>query len=184
MLTDPARDHLQLLLEELERAAKGCLQAQAPTATLLFILASTELLALYYGGSRRPVGQRGSRWFYQFLTHYFPRFNADCRDPRGRYRRIRIPLSPEGGKAHKRLKLPSALIFLFRRGVLEELVAPPDQKGPCVLLNQGMWGFQIRTEPFLEDFLETLKAYEKDVLHDSKIRQRFLNRFHTVHHYE
>jgi hypothetical protein len=177
-----AEAHLEDLLRDLERGARACDPSASPFSTLLFILSSTEFLSLYYDGSRRPAGAHGSRAFQAFLTRYFPRLNEAARNPEGQYRRVCIPLLREGGKASKRLRLPAAIVHLFHRGVLEDLVAPqssPD--APCLTLQIGRWGFQVQTGLLLRDFLDTLQSFREDVRKDLMVSHRFLRRFNHLH---
>jgi hypothetical protein len=168
-------------MRELGSGAEACLMAGAPMATLMFILDSSKLLSLYYVGSRRGANDRGSRALYQFLSRYFPRFNRSARDSSGRLLQVRIPLLRQGGKAFKRLKISSALIALFHRGVLEELVAPSTSETRCVLTSIGRWGFQINVPIFHEDFQEAIAAYEKDVNSDECIQQCYTRRFNHLY---
>jgi len=176
-----ARDHLARLLQELGSGARACLNSGAPVAALLFILASTEFLSLYYVGSRRPASALGTRGFERFLCHYFPRFNRAARDPRGRLLRVRIPLLREGGKAFKRLKLPAAVIHLYRKGVVEDLAAPRAEGSSCVIIPAGRWGFQLRVDLLHEDFQDALRAYALELEGDTPLSRLFLKRFFHLH---
>jgi hypothetical protein len=181
MLPSEAERALEAWLQDLERGARACIGVDAPVAVLLFILSSTEFLSLYYAGSRRTADTRGTRAFSQFLARYFTRFNRDARDPKGHLHRVRIPVSREGGKASRRLRLPAALIHLYRRGVIQALIAPPGPDRRCVITPAGRWGFQIRVEVLHEDFQEALKGYWRDVHSDTLLAERFLTRFYHLH---
>jgi hypothetical protein len=182
MLDAQALVYLESLVEDLKRGSSACLGSGGPAATLLFILSASELLALYHAGSRRTAGQRGSRALLDFLTGYFPRFNSAARNQEGHYFRVRIPLLREQGKAVKRLKLPAALVHLFRRGVVQELVATPQsQAGPCVILGQGRWGFLIQPAVFEQDFRDSMAAFLADVQQNPACAARFLRRFRHLH---
>ena len=181
MLSAEEKKHLEMLVDELIDGAEACASKATPLSTILFILTSVNFMALYFSGSRRHAGSGGSRAFYQFLCRYFSRFTRDAKDDRGRFRRIRIPLLREGGKAYKTLKVPSALIHLYQRGVLEDLIAGEGRNEPCVVMQSGRWGFQIHATPFLEDFKEALRAYKKDVMDDPLYTQRFLQRYRHIH---
>lgn len=174
--------HLQQLMEQLRRGAHACLCAEAPAAALLFILSASELLALYRAGSRRAAGHRGSRALRDFLSSYFPRFNNAAKDSQGHYLRVRIPLLRENGKAVKRLKLPSALIHLFRRGVIEDLVSPLDMpQDRCVIMGQGKWGFLIQPFLFEQDFRDSMDLFFEEVRGNPAIQARFMRRFNHLH---
>lgn len=182
MMLTPALAHLQWLMEQFKKGASACLCAEAPAAALLFMLSASELLALYRAGSRRTAGQRGSRALRDFLISYFPRFNTGAKDPQGHYFRVRIPLLREQGKAVKRLKLPAALVHLFRRGVIEDLVLcgdPPEDR--CVIMGQGRWGFQIQPYLFEQDFRESINAFFAEVQEDPVVQARFMRRFKHLH---
>lgn len=181
MLSHEAQRSLKGWLQELERGAKACAQAEAPVATLLFILHSIEFLSVYYVGSRGSATTRGTKAFYQFLSRYFTRFNRDARDADGHLLRVRIPVSREMGKASKRLRLPTALVHLYHRGIIEGLVAPPGAEPRCVITPAGRWGFQIRVDLFYQDFLDALRGYWKDVQSDPLLAQRFHRRFSHLH---
>lgn len=183
LLTAGAEAHLRKLLREFALGAKACAQSDSPVATLLFILSSTEFLSLYYLGSRRPADARGTKGFNRFLSRYFPRFNRDARDSQGHFLRVRIPLLKEGGKAKKRLKIPAALIHLFHRGVLEDLVAPHEHEteSRCVIIPAGRWGFQVRVDTFHQDFQDTLTAYGESTQSDPQLARNFLRRFQHLH---
>lgn len=182
MVLTPPLAHLQGLMEQFRRAASACLCADAPAAALLFMLCASELLALYRAGSRRSAGQRGSRALRDFLTSYFPRFNRAAKDPKGHYFRVRIPLLREQGKAVKRLKLPTALVHLFRRGVVEDLVylgELPQEK--CVIMGQGRWGFLIQPFLFEQDFRDSMNGFLAEVKENPAVQARFMRRFNHLH---
>ena len=181
MLNAEEKKHLVKLVKELIDGADACASKATPLCTVLFILTSVNFISLYFAGSRRHAGSGGSRAFHQFLCRYFSRFARDSKDDRGRFRKIRIPLLREGGKAYKTLKVPSALIHLYQRGVLEDLIAGEGINEPCVVTESGRWGFQIHAAPFLQDFKEALLAYEKDVIDDPLYTQRFLQRYRHIH---
>jgi hypothetical protein len=181
LLTEGAEAHLSRMLNDLGKAARASVHSGAPVGTLLFILSASEFLSLYYQGSRRPAGDRGTRAFNRFLCRFFPRFNHDARNPQGRYFRIRIPLLREGGKAQNRMKLPAALIHLFRRGFIEDLVAPSGSDSRCVVIPAGRWGFQIRINVFHEDFQHTLEQYGASVRSEPQVAQCFQRRFQHLY---
>lgn len=182
VLDQEALVHLEKLMEELRNASSACLQSRATWATILLILSGSELLALYSAGSRRTAGQRGSRALQDFITRYFPRFNSSARDAHGHYFRVRIPLLREHGKATKRLKIPAALVHLFRRGVVGDLAAPADTDcQQCVILGQGKWGFLIHPYLLHQDFKDAMAAFFTDVQKDPACAARFLRRFRHLH---
>jgi hypothetical protein len=181
LLTVEAEAHLGMLLQELGTGARACAGSGAPAATLIFIMSATEFLSLYYQGSRRPAGDHGTKAFNRFLCRFFPRFNHDSRDDRGHCKRIRIPLLREGGKAFKRLNLASALIHLFHRGVVEDLVAPSGPASPCVIVPAGRWGFQIQVASFHKDFQEALILYGESARSDPQVARCFLRRYRHLH---
>lgn len=181
MLGEEVKAHLDAMTDELSRAAQACASHGTPFGTLLFIMASSEFLALYLVGSRRPAGARGTKALYRFISGYFPRFNKDARDERGRFIRIRVPLLRQGGKAVKRLRVSHALIHLYKRGVLEDLVAPPSADGRCLLMGVGRWGFQIQVDRFHEDFQEALQGFKTGVLSDPLLAQSYVRRFRHLH---
>ncbi len=169
-------------MEEFKKAASSCASCGAPAAALLFMLSASEFLALYWAGSRRTAGQRGSRALQDFLRNYFPRFNSGARDSKGHYFKVRIPLLREQGKAAKKLKLPSALVHLFRRGVIEDLVAPGAKaQDSCVIMGQGRWGFQIEPQLFQLDFMDSMDAFLADMRENPMLMTRFLRRFNHLH---
>lgn len=182
MGSTPPLAHLQGLMEQFSKGASACLYAGGPAAALLFILSASELLALYRAGSRRNAGQRGSRALREFLTSYFPRFNSAAKDLKGHYFRVRIPLLREQGKAAKRLKLPAALIHLFRRGVIEDVVFSGDlPEERCVIMGQGRWGFMIQPFLFEQDFRDSMNAFFAEVQENPVIQARFMRRFNHLH---
>lgn len=181
MLKEDAKEHLYALTEELSRGAEACALHGTPLGTLLFIMASCEFLSLYLVGSRRPAGARGNRALYEFLSAYFPRFNEEARDERGHLLRVRVPLGKTGGKAYKRMKIPYAMIHLYRRGALEDLVAPPSAPKRCIVMGVGRWGFQIQVECLQHDFQVALERYKVAVLTNPLLEQRYLRRFHHLH---
>lgn len=181
MLEEQAIEHLNALTEELGRGAEACALHGTAFSTLLFIMASSEFLSLYLVGSRRPAGARGNRALFRFLSAYFPRFNKDARDERGNLLRVRIPLGEKGGKAFKRLRIPHAMIHLYKRGVLEDLIAPPSAPQRCVVTGVGRWGFQIQVNCLHDDFQEALQRYRAAVMSDPLLEQRYLRRFRHLH---
>ncbi len=182
MLMARALAHLQGLMEEFRKGASACLSSKAPAATLLFILSASEFLALYRAGSRRTAGQRGSRALQDFLSSYFPRFNSGAKDPSGHYFRVRIPLLREQGKAVKRLKIPAALVHLFRRGVIEDLVASQEPwENRCVIMGQGRWGFLIQPQLFEQDFRDSMDSFLGELQQDPVAAARFMRRYNHLH---
>ncbi len=181
MLGEDAKAHLCALTEELSRGAEACARHGTALGTLLFIMASCEFLSLYLVGSRRPAGARGDRALYRFLSSYFPRFNQEARDERGHLLRVRVPLGKTGGKAYKRLKIPHAVIHLYRRGVLEDLIASPSAPQRCIVMGVGRWGFQIQVNCLHDDFQVALQRYRAAVLSDPLLEQSYLRRFHHLH---
>ncbi len=176
MLGEEAKAHLDALI-----GAEACALHATPLCTLLFIMASSEFLSLYLVGSRRPAGPRGSRALYRFLSAYFPRFNEAARDERGHLLRVRVPLGKMGGKAFKRLRIPHAMIHLYKRGVLEDLVAPPSAPQRCIVTGVGRWGFQIQVSCLHDDFQVALRRYRAAVLSDPLLQQCYLRRFRHLH---
>jgi len=182
MMLKPPLAHLQWLMEQFRKGSSASLCAGAPAAALLFVLSASELLALYRAGSRRAAGQRGSKALRDFLISYFPRFNMSAKDPQGHYFRVRIPLLREQGKAVKRLKLPSALVHLFRCGVVEDLVISSElPEDRCVIMGQGRWGFLIQPYLFEQDFRDSMNAFFAEVQGNLVIQARFMRRFNHLH---
>ncbi|MGQ9859879.1 MAG: hypothetical protein ACUVS3_14515 [Thermodesulfobacteriota bacterium] len=182
MLPQQALDHLQKLIKDLTEACSACLHSGVGWTSILFILTASEIVALYSAGSRRTSKDRGSRALQDFLTRGFPRFNSSARDPYGHYYRVRIPLLREQGKASRRLKIPAALVYLFRRGVVEELAAPMDAPSDlCVIVGQGRWGFLINPNLFYQDFRESLEEFLQQVQLDKACAARYLKRFRHLH---
>lgn len=182
MLPQKALDHLQKLIKDLIEACSACLKSGVGWTSILFVLTASEIVALYSAGSRRTSRDRGSRALQDFLTRGFPRFNSSARDAQGHYYRIRIPLLREQGKAFRRLKIPAALVHLFRRGVVEELAAPTDAHSDlCVIVGRGRWGFLINPHLFYEDFRDSLEEFLQEVQLDQAATARFLRRFRHLH---
>jgi hypothetical protein len=181
MLTQPAQNHLSLLSEELKKGAEALMRSKSYLSVLLFILCACEYLSLYYAGSRRGTANRGKKAFHQFLSRYFPRFNRDCRDQEGHVRRVRITVAKGGGKAARRMRLHAALIYLFRRGTVEDLLADQQAEGRCVTLCSGRWGFRINVHEFFLDFIESVDEYRKDVMNDPRLAENFLQRFNHLY---
>lgn len=174
--------HLEKLMEELRNASCACLHSGATWATILLILSGSELLSLYSAGSRRTAGERGFRALQDFITRYFPRFNSSARDSHGHYFRVQIPLLREQGKASRRLKIPAALVHLFRRGIIEDLAAPANSDSEkCVILGKGRWGFLIHPFLFHQDFEDAMASFFRDVQEDPACAARFVRRFHHLH---
>lgn len=174
--------HIGTLCRELKVAAECCKDRGCGWTSLLLVMSSSELLSLYWAGSRRTAGRRGSKALYGFLVSYFPRFNSSAKGPDGNYYRVRIPLLREGGKASKRLKLPSALVHIYRRGAMEGLVAEEEEPtGKCVILGKGRWGFVVNPWEFVEDFKETLDRFLQEIRCDAARMQRCLQRFNHLY---
>lgn len=177
-LRERVLDHLSFLVKDLKEACRNLLKGESRYGILLLIMSASEVLSLYWAGSRRVAGNRGSRALYGFLVRYFPRFNVSAKDERGHYFRVRIPLNREGGKASKRLKIPSALIHLYRRGAMEELVCKDQEDlDRCVVMEKGKWGFVVEPRLLALDFFEAMDSFLADVESDQSITQRSIKRF-------
>jgi len=174
--------HMASLCQELRIALHCFREKGCGWGSLLLVMSGSEVLSLYWAGSRGTAQKRGSRALCGFLVSYFPRFNSSARGPDGNYYRVRIPLSREGGKASKRLKIPSALVHLYRRGAMEDLVAQEEAgRGRCVILGRGRWGFLIDPWELVEDFEETMDRFLLELDSNALLMQRCLRRFNHLH---
>jgi len=174
--------HMTSLCQELTIALDCFREKGCGWGSLLLVMSASEVLSLYWAGSRGTAQKRGSKALYGFLVSYFPRFNSSARGPDGNYHRVRIPLSREEGKASKRLKIPSALVHLYRRGAMEDLVAQEEAgRGRCVIIGQGRWGFLIDPRELVEDFKETMDRFLQELSSNAPLMQRCLRRFNHLH---
>ena len=151
----------------------------ANVSALLQICFYTDALSRFRDGTTEEFPNDGGKVFQDFVRDYFPRFRAAA----GLLGQFNI-CTDRGRRTVESVDAYRALYRLWRDGVVHEQLAEPtsyltraSDAGPrdYLTLEPNRWGvmdrhghftksFNVRLDPLVDDFVEAVEAFERDLL--------------------